>query len=52
MKKIYLTPLTETLEMETTDVMAGSPPAEITDPTITIGNSREIYDALWDDYED
>ena len=50
MKKIYLTPMTETLDMETTDVMAGSPPATIDDPTI--GNSREIYDALWDDIEE
>lgn len=50
MKKIYMTPQTEILDIETTDIMAGSPPSTIDDPTIE--NSREIYDELWDDYED
>ena len=49
-KKKYMTPQTETFDIETNDVLAGSPPAEITDPTI--GESRELYDALWGDEED
>ena len=49
-KKKYMTPQTEILDIETNDVLAGSPPSEITDPTI--GESRELYDALWGDEED
>ena len=51
MKKIYMTPLTEILDMETTDALAASQPsAEIEDPTID--GSRELYDALWGEEEE
>ena len=51
MKKSYMTPLTEILELEATDALAASQPsAEIEDPTID--GSRELYDALWGEEEE
>lgn len=48
MKKIYITPLTETLDVETTNALAASQPsADIDDPTIE--GSRELYDTFWED---
>jgi len=46
-KKKYMTPQTETFDIETNDVLAGSPPAEIDDPKIEgsreFSESEEIY---------
>lgn len=51
MKKSYMTPLTEILDLGTTDPLAASQPsAEIEDPTID--GSRELYDALWGEEEE
>ena len=43
MKKKYMTPQTEIFDIETNDVLAGSPPAKIDDPEIQ--GSREFLES-------